>query len=417
MADPVNIGKSKKREQQSPTPHNTPVFHTLPTAASKKAPAQAIVEESLVMDSNRVTEMLMRNPALQQALQGQLANLIGRSSGYIDSLPAEVKRRLDALRNLQDEHGKIDLELQKEIAALERKYLEKFAPIYKKRADIVNGAYEPTDAEAERPADEEDVSDDLKGKARITELGDDGKEKESEKVKGIPEFWLTALQTHAVIEGQITEEDVPILRHLTDIQLTSLPNGDGFKIHFHFSPNDYFTDAVLTKTYYLEWDEEEAEQVFSKAEGQPIAWKPGKNVTVKLIKKKQKHKAKGTTRTVTKEVPTDSFFNFFNPPAMPEEEEEGDDDEEQDEAKFEAQQKIALDFEMGDVLRTQIIPNAVNWFTGEAQMDEEEDEDYDEMDDEDGDDDGDDDDDDEDRDPSFDPKQAAKQQPPECKQQ
>lgn len=44
-----------------------------------------------------------------------------------------------------------------------------------------------------------------------------------------------------------------------------------------------------------------------------IDWKKGKDVTVKTIKKKQKHKGRGTVRTVTKQVPNDSFFNFFNP--------------------------------------------------------------------------------------------------------
>jgi len=36
-------------------------------------------------------------------------------------------------------------------------------------------------------------------------------------------------------------------------------------------------------------------------------------VTVKTIKKKQKHKGRGTVRTITKQVPNDSFFNFFSP--------------------------------------------------------------------------------------------------------
>ena len=45
-----------------------------------------------------------------------------------------------------------------------------------------------------------------------------------------------------------------------------------------------------------------------------IDWNPGKNVTVKLVKKTQKHKARGMKRTVTKTVQNDSFFNFFAPP-------------------------------------------------------------------------------------------------------
>ena len=40
-------------------------------------------------------------------------------------------------------------------------------------------------------------------------------------------------------------------------------------------------------------------------------------MTVKTVKKKQKHKSKGSVRTVTKTVKNDSFFNFFDPPAIP----------------------------------------------------------------------------------------------------
>lgn len=50
-----------------------------------------------------------------------------------------------------------------------------------------------------------------------------------------------------------------------------------------------------------------------------IDWQKGQNVTVKTIKKKQKHKGRGTTRTITKTVQNDSFFNFFSPPTVPEE--------------------------------------------------------------------------------------------------
>lgn len=44
-----------------------------------------------------------------------------------------------------------------------------------------------------------------------------------------------------------------------------------------------------------------------------INWQKGKDVTVKTVKKKQKHKGRGTVRTVTKQIPQDSFFNFFSP--------------------------------------------------------------------------------------------------------
>lgn len=45
-----------------------------------------------------------------------------------------------------------------------------------------------------------------------------------------------------------------------------------------------------------------------------INWKKGKNVTVRTVQKKQKHKSKGNVRVVSKTVTADSFFNFFSPP-------------------------------------------------------------------------------------------------------
>ena len=43
----------------------------------------------------------------------------------------------------------------------------------------------------------------------------------------------------------------------------------------------------------------------------------GKDPTKKKIKKKQKHKKTGETRTVVKTVDSESFFNVFNNRAAP----------------------------------------------------------------------------------------------------
>lgn len=57
-----------------------------------------------------------------------------------------------------------------------------------------------------------------------------------------------------------------------------------------------------------------------------IEWFPGKNLTVKILKKKPKKGAKNT-KPITKTEPCDSFFNFFSPPAVPTEEEELEEEE------------------------------------------------------------------------------------------
>jgi len=106
----------------------------------------------------------------------------------------------------------------------------------------------------------------------------------------------------------------------------------------------------------------------------------GKNVTVKMVKKRQKHKNRGTIRVVTKEVQTDSFFNFFTPPTVPEEP-----DVDMDES--EEMRMLAADFEIGHMLRDSIVPKAVLYYTGEVGDEEEGDFDEDEDDEDDDDDD------------------------------
>ena len=48
-----------------------------------------------------------------------------------------------------------------------------------------------------------------------------------------------------------------------------------------------------------------------------IDWLPNQDVTVRTVKRKQKKKGAGNQapRYVTKQVKTESFFNFFSPPA------------------------------------------------------------------------------------------------------
>ena len=97
------------------------------------------------------------------------------------------------------------------------------------------------------------------------------------------------------------------------------------------------------------------------------------------------------TRIVKKTVPTNSFFNFFNPPKAPKEEEEDDD------ISSDIEERLELDYQLGEDIKEKLIPRAIDWFTGEAlQFEELDDEDEEEMEDEDDDEDDEDDDKDED---------------------
>ena len=46
-------------------------------------------------------EQLMKNPEALAALQAQMGGMEGQSSGYMESLPEIIKRRIRALKNIQ----------------------------------------------------------------------------------------------------------------------------------------------------------------------------------------------------------------------------------------------------------------------------------------------------------------------------
>merc|ERR1719192_137256 len=213
------------------------------------------------------------------------------------------------------------------------------------------------------------------------------------------------VQEVEMLAEMVQEADESVLESLTDITVTfSEKDPMGFTLHFHFAPNQFFTNSVLTKCYEMKCEPPEDDpfsfegpEIF-KCTGCPIDWQKGKNLTVKQVKKKQKHKSKGSVRTITKQVKADSFFNFFDPPAVPEDPEAEVDEE--------TQAILTADFEIGHYIRERIVPRAVLFCTGEALEDdsdfEEEESDMDE-------------DDDSDNDADFDPSKA--QANPECKQQ
>lgn len=262
-------------------------------------------------------------------IQDKLTSLVGRSSGYIESLPAHIRRRVEGLKGVQTEHHKIEAEFQKEILELEKKYAEKYRPLYERRAAIIQGKNEPTE-------------DEVKAGEAVDEDEDEDEEKESlataavpaDAAKGIPEFWLTTLKNHIALSELITDRDEEALRSLVDVRMSYLTEQAGFKLEFEFdtSKNEYFTNQVLSKTYFYQ-DEVgfSGDLVYDHAEGCKIEWKEDKDLTHRIETKKQRNKNTNQTRTVKRSVPVESFFNFFSPPKPPKNGEIEDDDADLDE--------------------------------------------------------------------------------------
>ena len=241
------------------------------------------------LDRATAASLFAQNPKLISMIQGKLGSLVGRSSGYIESLPAPVRRRVAGLKGIQKEHSKLEAEFQEEVLQLEKKYFTKFTPLYQKRATIVNGAAEPTDAEIEAGKQEEDEED-----ANVKETEDESKQDDAAQasVAGIPEFWLSAMKNQVSLAEMITDKDEAALKHLVDVRMEYLDR-PGFRLIFEFAENEFFTNKTLSKSYfYQEESGYGGDFIYDHAEGDEIEWKADKNLTIRVESKKQRNKSK-----------------------------------------------------------------------------------------------------------------------------
>ncbi|CAN3360900.1 nucleosome assembly protein 1 [Diutina catenulata] len=388
---------------KAPTPQNTPSSVTNSYLRSQPPTVSTISEEGEANQS--AAAQLAQNPALLQMIQGKLSTLVGQQSGYVDTLPKPVKNRVYGLKAVQQSQMKLEAEFQKELLELEKKYFAKYQPLYQRRKQIINGDEEPTSAEIEQ-------GEEIDKEEHPDADGDDAEEPEAEEDsddKGIPGFWLTALENLTTVAETITDRDSEVLAHTKDIRMEYLDT-PGFKLIFEFNPNPFFTNEVLTKTYHYQPElGYSGDFVYDHADGCDIDWQSTEvNVTINIERRKQRNKTTKQTRTIEKLTPTESFFNFFDPPKPPkaeDEETDGEKDEEDEDDDLEG--RLELDYQLGEEIKDRLIPRAIDWFTGDAvgygfpeDFDDEEEFDEDDEDEDDSDDDS-----------------KPKENPPECKQQ
>jgi len=316
---------------------------------------------------------MLTNPEALASVQ-QMPDERNKLLEAYQNLPSPVKRRVRALKKLQLDILKVEADFFREMNELEREFECKYQPLFEKRRNILTGDSEPND-------DECDWKDEADEDADVNELGNDIKQKvcledgdKQENVHGIPDFWLTIFRNVPILCESKEDYDDAILSHLRDIQCRVNPadSRPGFTLDFHFSPNEYFTDSVLKKEYFVRFDPSTNDPLgfegpeIIESKGCTIHWKPSKNVTIRIVKKTLKHKNRGEKKTISKTVKTKSFFNFFDPP-------KGclDNMEEEDEEDEDKETEMQEDFELGQFIREQVISRAVLLYTGEGIEDEE----------------------------------------------
>ncbi|XP_062087702.1 nucleosome assembly protein 1;1-like isoform X2 [Humulus lupulus] len=225
---------------------------------------------------------------LVNALKSKLRTLTANHSDIMKTLSPTLRKRVESLRKIQGQHDELAAKFLEERASLESKYHELYQPLYTKRYEIVNGVVEVDGVEHGDKANED---------------------------KGVPQFWLNAMKSHEVLAEEITERDEGALKYLKDIKYIRIENPKGFRLDFFFDTNPYFKNSVLAKTYHMVEDDE---PILENAIGTEIEWYPGKCLTQKILKKKPRKSGSKNANPITKTENCSSFFNFFNPPRIPE---------------------------------------------------------------------------------------------------
>lgn len=217
-----------------------------------------------------------------------------------DHIDGELVLSIEKLQEIQDELEKVNEEASDKVLEVEQKYNEIRRPVYMRRNDII---------------------------------------------QSIPDFWLTAFLSHPALGDLLTEEDQKIFKYLLSLDVDDSKDvKSGYTITFNFSPNPYFEDTKLTKTYNF------LDEGITNITGTTIKWKEGMDIANGVD-----HEKKGTKRPLDEE----SFFSWFG----------------------ETQRKNLLEGlgdEVGDIIKEDLWPNPLRYFNNEADEDFEGDDDDDE---------------------------------------
>ncbi|KAG9451276.1 hypothetical protein H6P81_011241 [Aristolochia fimbriata] len=246
--------------------------------------------------------------------KGKKSKVAERKEEENEHIDGELVFSIEKLQEIQDELEKVNEEASDKVLEVEQKFNDIRRPVYQKRNDII---------------------------------------------KSIPDFWLTAFLSHPALCDLLNEEDQKIFKYLQSLDVEDSKDiKSGYSITFIFSPNPYFEDTKLTKTFSF-YDEGT-----TKITGTTIKWKEG----MKDVANGARPDKKGSKRPHADE----SFFAWFG----------------------ETQQKDIVDGfhdEVAEIIKEDLWPNPLKYFNNEADEEDYHNDEYYEE----GDDDDDDDDDDE----------------------
>uniref|UniRef100_A0A1D1XHN5 Protein SET n=1 Tax=Anthurium amnicola TaxID=1678845 RepID=A0A1D1XHN5_9ARAE len=205
-----------------------------------------------------------------------------------DHIDGELVLSIEKLQEVQDELEKVNEEASDKVLEVEQKYNEIRRPVYVRRNEII---------------------------------------------QTIPDFWLTAFMSHPALGDLLSEEDQKIFKHLISLNVEDSKDvKSGYSITFTFSPNAYFEDTKLTKTFNF-FDDGTA-----NITGTKIRWKEGMDIA---------NGAAPDMKDGKRTFHDESFFTWFT----------------------EMQQKnLSDDFqdEVAEIIKEDLWPNPLKYFNSEV---------------------------------------------------
>ncbi len=256
---------------------------------------------------------------------------------------------------LSDERSKINDLYELEVKALEEKFREKKRPILELRNDIVSG--KTTDFSELLPKYEESyiqVGTIVAGIVKTQKQKEEDEEEAKEHkptdvshlkgVQGIPDFWSTSVKNNQMMMQYFREKDQDTIQYISNVFVKETSDPKTMTVTLTYKENPYFANETLE--LMVRFKDDQADDV-TETQGTVIQWKEGKDLTCKKIKKKQKNKKTGETRTIVKTVPADSFYNCFESKKAPEGDRDEDDEDEETEKlldQLDESMQIAMDF-------------------------------------------------------------------------
>lgn len=108
----------------APTPQNTPL-NQAPISLGLSRPTVPDIsednEQAGDVDDDGQPELSGLQQQMLGLMEGKLAGLLGRSSGYIESLPVDVKLNVEALKGVQVKQNELQNKYKRECLELEKK--------------------------------------------------------------------------------------------------------------------------------------------------------------------------------------------------------------------------------------------------------------------------------------------------------